>query len=162
MVAAMADDSAPDTGAAAPPARKAYPPRVPTLCRLTCQGFEAFFSDRRDDSRMPGLIPRAIIAPWWNGVTSLCAPEMEKYERRLKTIIGTGEFNDADQLAVELQKAAIGWTNRLLAELDRPDGDQAIKQMFGDKLLIGDVHEIARILPLSAPLKSQINVTFSM
>ena len=143
-------------------ARKSYPPRVPTLCRLTCQGFEMFFSDRRDDPRMPGLIPRAIIAPWWNGVSALCGAEMEKYERRLKTIIGTGEFNDADQLAVELQKAGIGWTNRLLEELDRPGGDIALKQTFENPILIADVREIARILPLSAALKSQINIAFAL
>ena len=143
-------------------ARKSYPPRVPTLCRLTCQGFEMFFSDRRDDPRMPGLIPRTIIAPWWNGVSALCGAEMEKYERRLKTIIGTGEFNDADQLAVELQKAGIGWTNRLLEELDRPGGDIALKQTFENPILIADVREIARILPLSAALKSQINIAFAL
>jgi hypothetical protein len=159
----MSDESVLDPAEAAPnPARKSYPPRVPTLCRLTCQGFEMFFSDRQDDPRMPGLIPRAIIAPWWNGVTALCAAEMEKYERRLKTIIGTGEFDEADQLAVELQKAAIVWTNRLLAELDRNEGNKGLKQMFENPLLIADVREIARILPLSAALRSQVNIAFSL
>jgi len=160
----MSDDSAlnPTLDQAAPPARKYYPPRVPTLCRLTCQGFEMFFSDRADDPRMPGLIPRAIIGPWWNGVTALCAPEMEKYERRLKTIIGTGEFSDADQLAVELQKRAIDWTNRLLDELDRADGDKSLKQAFENPLLVSDLREIARILPLSAMLKSHLNLACSL
>jgi hypothetical protein len=153
------DESGP---VAAPAPRKSYPPRVPTLCRLTCQGFEMFFSDHRDDTRMPGLIPRTIIAPWWSGVSALCGSEMEKYERRLKTIIGTGEFNDADQLAVELQKAAIGWTNRLLDELARPEGDRALKQIFENPILITDVREIARILPLSAALKSQLSISFSL
>lgn len=144
------------------PARELYPPRVPTLCRLTCQGFEMFFSDRADDPRMPGLIPRAIIAPWWNGVTALCGAEMEKYERRLKTLIGTGEFNEADQLAIELQKHAIGWTSLLLAELDRAECSQSLKQEFENPLLIADVREIARILPLSAALKSQLNLACSL
>ena len=159
----MSDESAlaPAEAAITPP-RKSYPPRVPTLCRLACQGFEMFFSDRADDPRMPGLIPRAIIAPWWNGVTALCGAEMEKYERRLKTLIGTGEFGEADQLAIELQKAAIGWTNRLLAELDRAEGDQSLKQVFENPLLIADVREIARILPLSAALKSQIAISCSL
>jgi hypothetical protein len=111
---------------------------------------------------MPGLIPRAIIAPWWNGVTALCGAEMEKYERRLKTLIGTGEFSEADQLAVELQKAAIGWTNRLLAELDRAECPQSLKQAFENPLLTADAREIARILPLSAALKSQIAISCSL
>ena len=160
----MSDESLIDPAeAAAPaPARKVYPPRVPTLCRLTCQGFEMFFSDRADDPRMPGLIPRAIIAPWWNGVTALCGAEMEKYERRLKTLIGTGEFSEADQLAIELQKQAIGWTNRLLEELDRAEGDKSLKQAFENPLLIADVREIARILPLSAALKSQLAICYAL
>ena len=165
----MSDESILDPAAidesgtvAAPAARKSYPPRVPTLCRLTCQGFEMFFSDRRDDTRMPGLIPRTIIAPWWSGVSALCGNELEKYERRLKTIIGTGEFSDADQLAVELQKRAIDWTNRLLDELDRADGDKSLKQAFENPLLVSDLREIARILPLSAMLKSHLNLACSL
>jgi len=160
----MSDESvlAPAEAAETTPARKFHPPRVPTLCRLACQGFEMFFSDRADDPRLPGLIPRAIIAPWWNGVTSLCGAEMDKYERRLKTLIGTGEFSEADQLAVELQKAAIGWTNRLLDELDRAEGDQSLKQEFENPLSIADVREIARILPLSAALKSQLAISYAL
>lgn len=160
----MSDEAliGPAEAAETPPARKPYPPRVPTLCRLACQGFEMFFSDRADDPRLPGLIPRAIVAPWWNGVSSLCGAEMEKYERRLKTIIGTGEFSDADQLAVELQKDAIGWTSRLLEELDRAEGDPGLKREFENPLLIADAREIARILPLSAALKSQLAIAYAL
>ncbi len=160
----MSDEALIDPAEAAEtaPARKFYPPRVPTLCRLACQGFEMFFSDRADDPRMPGLIPRAIVTPWWNGVTALCGAEMEKYERRLRTIIGTGEFSDADQLAVELQRAAVGWTNRLLEELDRAQGDQGLKREFENPLSIADAREIARILPLSAALKSQLAIAHAL
>jgi hypothetical protein len=164
----MSDESAansiagPAPGPDAPPSRKSFPPRVPTLCRLVCQGFEMFFSDRADAPRMPGLIPRAIVGPWWNGVTALCAPEMEKYERRLKTIIGTGEFSEADQLAVELQKRAIDWTNRLLEELDRAECSIGLRQAFENPLLFADLREIARILPLSATLKSHLNLACSL
>lgn len=159
----MTDESVPAPAETPPlPARKSFPPRVPTLCRLTCQGFEIFFSDRADEPRMPGLIPRAIVAPWWNGVTALCGAEMEKYERRLKTLIGTGEFDDADQLAIELQKAAIGWTSRLLEELGRAECPQNLKQMFENPLLIADLREIARILPMSAALKSRLAISFSL
>lgn len=137
-------------------------PRVPTLCRLACQGFERFFADRAEDPRLPGQIPRAVIAPWWNAVTALCGPDMEKYELRLKTILGTGEFGDADQLAIELQKAALKWTERVLAELDMPEGDRALKALFKDPLVVADVREIARILTICVPLKAQISLAFSL
>lgn len=147
----------------APPSpRKAYPPRVPTLCRLTCQAFEWFLSDREDSPRMPGLVPRAIIAPWWEGLTQLCGGEMDRFERRLKTIIGTGEYGEADELALELQKQAAPWTRRLLEELGRPDGNAALRELFADPLRIDDVREIARILPKSDKLRSQITVAFSL
>ncbi|HZL60382.1 MAG TPA: hypothetical protein VFC38_11880 [Stellaceae bacterium] len=147
----------------APPSPpKVHAPRVPTLCRLACQAFEWYLSDREDSPRMPGLVPRAIIAPWWEGLTRLCGGEMDRFERRLKTIIGTGEYGEADQLALDLQKQTTQWTARLLEELGRPDGNAALKELFADRLRIDDVREIARILPMGDKLRSQIAVAFSL
>jgi len=148
------------TGPAAPP--RPNGPRVPTLCRLACMGFEWFLADRSLDPRLPGQIPRSVITPWWSAIVALCGPELERYEQRLKTIIGTGEFGEADQLAEELQKSVLKWTERVLAELDRPDGDRALKDAFKDKLAIEDVREIARILPIAVPLKAQVTLAFSL
>lgn len=137
-------------------------PRVPTLCRLVCQAFEAFLTDRVDDPRLPGLIPRAMIGPWWNAITALCADELVRFERRLKTIIGTGDFEEADQLAVELQRAAIGWNLNVLAAIEHSPSHPAIAAAAADPLLVADIREVARILPIGVPLQSQLALTFSL
>ena len=137
-------------------------PRVPTLCRLICQAFEAFLSDRADDPRMPGLIPRAMIGPWWDAIMAFCGDELARFELRLNTIIGTGEFEEADQLAQELQKAAIGWNLSVLAAIDQPSTHPTIAALAADPLLVIDMREVARILPIAALLKSQLSLTFSL
>jgi hypothetical protein len=136
--------------------------RVPTLCRLACRAFEWFLADQSLDPRLPGQIPRAVIGPWWFAILALCGPELERFEQRLKTIVGTGEFGDTDQLAEELQKCVHAWTERVLAEIDNPAGDRALKAAFRDQLLLADVREIARILPIAAPLRAQISLAFSL
>jgi hypothetical protein len=140
---------------------RAFPPRVPTLCRLVCQGFEVFLADCDSNPRLPGLIPRSVVAPWWKALTLLCGAEMERFERRLKTIIGTGEFEEADQLAIEVQKAAIQWTRRAINECERQECDPSLREIFTNHLHIDDMREIVRLLPLSGALRSQINLAFS-
>jgi hypothetical protein len=157
-IAAEPNPSAALPAAGAP---RAFPPRVPTLCRLVCQGFEVFLADRETNPRLPGLIPRSVVAPWWKALTLLCGAEMERFERRLKTIIGTGEFEEADQLAIEVQKAAIQWTRRAIAECERQECDPSLREIFTDRLHIDDMREIVRLLPLSGALRSQINLAFS-
>ncbi|MGH6969505.1 MAG: hypothetical protein ACREEL_12225 [Stellaceae bacterium] len=155
-------DSALSNAGPATAAPRPNGPRVPTLCRLTCHAFEAFLTNGADDPRLPGLIPRAMIGPWWNAVTALCADEFARFEQRLKTIIGTGEFEEADQLAVELQQAAIGWNQSVLAAIGQPSADPAIAAVAADPLLVADLREVAHILPIAAPLRSQLALTFSL
>jgi len=159
-----ADDTLSDSANATPPSAPARPggPRVPTLCRLVCQAFEAFLANRADNPRLPGLIPRSMIAPWWDAIAALCADELARFEQRLKTIIGTGEFEEADQLAVELQRAAIGWNVRVLTAVQQPSAIPAVAAVAGDKLLIEDIREVARILAIAAPLRSQLALTYSL
>lgn len=159
-----ADDTLSDSANASPATAPARPggPRVPTLCRLVCQAFEAFLANRADNPRLPGLIPRSMIAPWWDAVTALCADELARFEQRLKTIIGTGEFEEADQLAVELQRAAIGWNIRVLTAVQQHSALPAIGVIATDKLLIEDIREVARILAIAAPLRSQLALTHSL
>lgn len=111
---------------------------------------------------MPGLIPRAMIAPWWDAVTALCGDELARFELRLKTIIGTGEFEEADHLAQDLQKSAIGWNLSVLATIDHPPTHPSIAALAADPLLVADVREVARILPMAALLRSQLSLTFSL
>ncbi|MDE2166017.1 MAG: hypothetical protein KGJ66_06745 [Alphaproteobacteria bacterium] len=149
----------PSAPAAAP---RPQGPRVPTLCRLICQAFEAFLGDRIDNPRMPGLIPRAMIAPWWNAITALCGDELVRFELKLKTIIGTGEFEEADQLAQDLQKAAIGWNLSVLAAIEQASTEPSVAALTADPLLVADIREVARILPMAGLLKSQLALTFSL
>ena len=159
-----ANDSHPEPANASPASAPVRPsgPRVPTLCRLVCQAFEAFLANRADNPRLPGLIPRSMIVPWWDAITALCADELARFEQRLKTIIGTGEFEEADQLAVELQRAAIGWNIRVLTAVQQPSTIPAIAAVAADKLLIEDIREVARILAIAAPLRSQLALTHSL
>ncbi|MGH6975990.1 MAG: hypothetical protein ACREED_03085, partial [Stellaceae bacterium] len=84
------------------------------------------------------------------------------FEQRLKTIIGTGEFEEADQLAVELQRAAIGWNVRVLTAVQQQSAIPAISAVAADKFLIDDIREVARILAIAAPLRSQLALTYSL
>ncbi len=157
-----ADDTKPSPSHLAAAGAPFHRPRVPTLCRLVCEAFEAFLTDRSDDPRLPGLIPRTMIVPWWNAITAVGADELVRYAQRLKTIIGMGEFEDADQLAVDLQRAAIGWNLGVLAAIEQSPGDPAIAAVAADPLLVTDIREVARILPIAAPLRSQLSLTFSL
>src|SRR5260370_40647847 len=60
-----------------PQLRRVRPQRVPSLCRLACVGFEDFLVDRVDGPRLPGLIPRSAIAPWWRAPERRAAPEFQ-------------------------------------------------------------------------------------
>lgn len=159
-----ANDSLSEFANGSPASGSARPagPRVPTLCRLVCQAFEAFLASRADNPRLPGLIPRSMIVPWWDAIAALCADELVRFEQRLKTIIGTGEFEEADQLAVELQRAAIGWNIRVLTAVQQPSAIPAVNAIATDKLLIEDIREVSRILTIAAPLRSQLALTHSL
>lgn len=146
----------------APGAARRTGSRIPTLCRLVCQAIEAFLTDRNDCPRLPGLIPRSTVAPWWNAITALCADELVRFEQRLKTIIGTGEFEEADHVAADLQRAAIGWNLNVLAAIEHAPADPAIAALASDPLMTADIREIARILPIATPLQSQLALTFSL
>ncbi|HYL33608.1 MAG TPA: hypothetical protein VEU53_10735 [Stellaceae bacterium] len=159
-----ANDTRPEPANATPAAAATRPsgPRVPTLCRLVCQAFEAFLTDRADDPRLPGLIPRSMIVPWWDAIVALCGDELVRFDLRLKTIVGTGEFEDANQLAVELQRAAINWTMRILTAIQQPSAIPAVDAVASNKLLVEDIREVARILAIAAPLRSQLALTGSL
>jgi len=60
-----------------PQLRRVRPQRVPTLCRLACVGFEDFLADRVDDPRLPGLIPRTAILPWWQACERIAPDEVK-------------------------------------------------------------------------------------
>src|ERR1700723_2525228 len=59
-----------------PALRLAKPTRIPTLQRLICVGIEEFLTDRNDDPRLEGLIPRASLAPWWQAASLIAGDEI--------------------------------------------------------------------------------------
>ncbi|MGO8915897.1 MAG: hypothetical protein ACLQJR_08320 [Stellaceae bacterium] len=140
-----------------PQLRQAGAKRVPTLCRLACNMFEDFLSDRRDDPRPPGMIARATIDPWWRAMQHVAGAEIREFEAELKQLVARGDEAGIAVLAETLARAARGWTEGVLAQLDKRRGDPALKKLFGDKLLQVDLQEIARVLPLGSAVKIGID-----
>ena len=134
-----------------PRLREARATRVPTLCRLACGVFEDFLTDRDDDPRVPGLVARAAIRPWWRGLLRLRAKEMDALEKRLAMLYAAPKF-DADSFVREVQAECVTGTGMLIAELNKPHADAALRQLFGNRRLIDDLQEMANLLGVAEPL----------
>src|SRR6201994_3834483 len=67
-----------------PTLRQVKPPRVPGLLRLICAGFEDLLTDRDDDPRLEGLIPRTSIARWWQAIALIAGSEVQALETKLR------------------------------------------------------------------------------
>ncbi len=132
------------------------PARVPTLRRLVCKGFEEFLTDQEHDPRSPGLIPRAVLAPWWRGLSRVAGPGIAAFESRLRSLVVENDTAGIDVLEREAQLAAAGWTTALIAELKRPKGDPAVKQLFARPLFLTDLDELGAILSVAQPLNAAI------
>lgn len=135
-----------------PQMKELRPSRVPTLRRLVCRGFEEFLCDQEDNPRLPGLLPRGTIMPWWRGLARVAGPSMAEREAALRRLIAGNNSAALAAFATETQQAAAGWTRTLLAELRKPKGDKAVKALFARPLQIADIAEIAEILTIAAPL----------
>ena len=133
-----------------PQLRTERSPRVPTLCRLACLSFEDFLTDRQDDPRPPGVISRAVIAPWWQGLQHIADAQIWTLENQLKSLVGASDRESAAAFARTVSPRVREWTDALLAELRARKGDPALKKLFTDPMLIVDLQEIARTLPLGA------------
>jgi hypothetical protein len=137
--------------------KDARPPRVPTVRRLVCQAFEDFLTDQEQEPRLPGLIPRSTIPPWWAGLLRLYGPEIAHFERRLREVVQQRDAVAIDALAGETQRAAEGWTRRLLTELNQPKADPALRQIFRKPYIATDIEEIARLLGIAEPLRRALD-----
>ena len=100
--------------------RGARAARVPNLRRLAARAFEPFLTDSDDEPRIPGLIPRASIMPWWDALTHLAGGEIGALEHRLAALAETGAAAAIDAFAREAQAAAAVWTRRLVVEIAIP------------------------------------------
>jgi hypothetical protein len=140
-----------------PQLRHAGAKRVPTLRRLACSRFEDFLSDRRDVPRRPGLIPRSTIDPWWRALQHVAEAELRDFEAALKELVARDDEAGVAALGETVARAARGWTEGMLAALERRRPDAALKKLFPDPLLRADLQEIARVLPLGSAVRDGID-----
>lgn len=140
-----------------PQLRQAGAKRVPTLRRLACIAFEDFLTDRDDDPRLPGVIARATVDPWWRALRRVAGAELDAFEAELKELVARGDEAGVALLGDTVARAARGWTEGVLAQLEKRKGDPGLKKLFGDPLLLVDLREIARVLPLGGAVRSGID-----
>ena len=128
--------------------RVAQPARTPTLFRLAAAGFEEFLVDHPGASRMPGLIPRASIDPWWQTLKQLVPEEMKAAEAELARHVAANDWTAIERFAGVVQSAARGWTETTLAGADAP----------ADPGLAADFAEIAHLLAIAEPLRQAVEL----
>jgi hypothetical protein len=140
-----------------PQLRETEVKRVPDLRRLVCAGFEDFLTDRNDDPRPPGVIARAALDPWWRALQHVAGAELLGFDEELRQLTARADETGVAFLADTLARAARGWTEGILAQLGSRQGDPALKRLFGDPLLLVDLQEIARVLPLGGAVRDGID-----
>ena len=133
-----------------PALRIAKPPRIPTLHRLICAGIEEFLTDRTDDPRLEGLIPRSSLAPWWQAATSIAAADIAALEAHLREQLVSAAPN-LENLQHEAQEAAARWSMAMLAELAKPKPGIAMRKLLPPSIA-HDVDVIAHVLTVARPL----------
>ena len=137
-----------------PQLRRARPARIPTLCRLACNGFEDFLIDALDETRLPGLVPRASIAPWWQALERFAPQEIKTYEAELARLVPVNDRAGLDRLGEVLRRSARGWTEAVLAQVEsRKLADRATRKALVDPGVQADFAEISRILAIAEPLR---------
>jgi hypothetical protein len=140
-----------------PQLQRIRPPRVPTLCRLAVAGFEDFLVDRLEDTRLPGMIPRGAIKPWWQALERMAPQEIKAHQADLARLVPKNEPVAMEKLGATVRRAAHGWTAAIIAGFqNRKLSDPATKKALGDIGLQADFAEIARILAIAEPLRQAL------
>ena len=135
-----------------PTLRQVKPPRVPSLQRLICAGFEEFLTDRNDDPRLEGLIPRASIPRWWQAVALVAGDEIRALDRRLHEQLAAPAPH-LETLQNDAWEAAARWSAQLGAELAKAKPPLALRKLLPE-LIARDVDVIAHVLPIARPLQT--------
>ncbi len=125
--------------------RLARPARTPTLWRLIAAGFEDFLVDDEGAARMPGLILRTSVEPWWQTLRRLVPTEIRTHETEFARLVGDHDWSAIERFAETMQRAARGWTLAALAE--HPPADPGLRADFA---------EIARLLAIAEPLRGAV------
>lgn len=144
--------SAPILDALRPTLRLAKPPRVPSLQRIICTGFEDFLTDRDDDPRLEGLIPRSSIARWWQALALIAGSEIQALEAKLREQLGA-PVPKLEPLQHEAWDTAARWSAALGAELTKPKPLPDLNKLLPE-LVARDVDVIAHVLTIAQPLNT--------
>lgn len=131
-----------------PRLRDARPRRHPTVFRLICNAFDEFLTDRRDEPRIAGLIPRKSIAPWRAALWHVAKDEIALLTAKLRSSLAKDPRASFDALEREVQQAAARWAAVVVAELNKPKPDPVLKKHLRGAL-VDDARAIARILPVA-------------
>jgi hypothetical protein len=135
-----------------PMLRGAKPPRVPTLQRLICSGFDDFLTDRDDDPRLEGLIPRSSLTRGWKAVAMIAGAEVQAFDIRLREQLSAAAPR-LETLQHEAWEAAARWSAALGAELGKSKPPLALRKLLPE-LVARDVDVIAHVLTLAKPLSA--------
>ncbi len=135
--------------------REERPARIPDLRRLVVNALEEFLTDRSDEPRVDGLIPRATILPWWDAVRLLVPTEVDAMAVRLKDAIAKDPVAGAAGLQADAYQEAAKWAALVAAELAKPKSDLPVKKLLRG-LLADDAKIIAEILSIAKPLTTAI------
>ncbi len=146
-----------------PQLRRVRPQRVPTLCRLACAGFEDFLVDRVDEPRLPGLIPRSAVAPWWQALVRMAPREIKDLGEEFTRLTAASDWPALERLSDGVCAAARGWTDAVIAAFEsRRLADAVTRKALGDIGLQTDFAEIARVLAIAAPLRKALDAVLAV
>ena len=138
-----------------PHLRDARPKRPPTVFRLICNGFDEFLTDRRDEPRIAGLIPRKSIGPWRAALWHVAKDEIAALTIKLRSALAKDPRAPFDALEREIQQAAARWAALVVADLNKPKPDPMLKKHLRGALA-DDARAIARILPVAQPIAAAL------
>ncbi|QJE72701.1 hypothetical protein HHL28_05980 [Aerophototrophica crusticola] len=134
-----------------PRLRELRPPRVPTLQRVICQGFEPFLHDGPfPEEKRRGHLSRAVLGPWWRLLlTSPDRQTLVALEVGYGKAVQDHRADAAESFGTQAASVALGMTATLLAEADRSIGRRAeLAQTLGGEQGLADLRELALLLRL--------------
>jgi hypothetical protein len=107
-------------------------------------------TDRDDDPRLEGLIPRTSISRWWQAIALIAGSEVQALETKLRDQL-KAPASQLELLQNEAWEAAARWSAALGAELAKPKPPLALRKLLPG-LVARDVDVIAHVLTIARPL----------
>jgi hypothetical protein len=143
--------------ALAPALRTARPDRS-SLCRMICMPFEPFLTNEEQRDEAAGLLPRAMLQPWWEALSAVAAREIAALEAELEGLLG--DDAELDAFAIRARAAAAGWTAGVLtvsAGATVPPSVRALVKHPASRIMLKQAFEILKEAePLTAAIAAVI------